>query len=165
MNKSFLFWMIAMLMLSVGMVGCSSSDDENIDETVNVSRGSNVMTMEEYKNIIIGEWQLFNCSGGYITINEDVEPGEVTLTFTKDGVVMINNIDDKKYHFPYSTGSYEYSFKEIVIPNKSKESRTVLVIDSNFLISDYDFYYNDDILILSPHGVACFYEYRLKKVE
>ena len=163
MKKSILFCMSALLMLSVSMISCSN-DDESIDEMTDVSRGDDVDALDKKQEDIMGEWQLVNCRGGYASINEDVEPGEITLTFNKDGVVMINNIDEKKYHFPYSTGSYEYTFKEMT-PYKSKESRTVLVIDSNFLISDYDFYYDDDMLILSPYEVVDFYDYRLKKVE
>ena len=163
MKKSVLLWMSAMLMLSVGMVGCSN-DEENIDETANVSRGSNVMTMEEYKKLIIGEWQLLNCRGGYLSINEDVEPGEVTLTFTKDGVVMINN-DKKKYHFPFLTGSYEYSFDERIPYNKLKEPSTILVIGDNPVFSDYYFSYDNGIILLSPFETMDGYDYRLKKVE
>ena len=43
MKKSFLLWMSAMLMLSVGMVSCSSDDDdENINETTDVNRSGDV---------------------------------------------------------------------------------------------------------------------------
>ena len=163
MKKSILFCMSALLMLSVSMISCSN-DDESIGEMTDVSRGDDVDALDKKQEDIMGKWQLVNCRGGYASINEDVEPGDVTLTITKEGVGMINNIEDKKYHFPYSTGSYEYTFKEMT-PYKSKESRTVLVIDSNFLISDYDFYYDDDMLILSPYEVVDFYDYRLKKVE
>ena len=150
MKKSFLLWMIAMLMLSVGMTGCSSDDD-----------GIDFESLDDNHKNIIGEWQLVNYYSTWV-LTTDVEPGEVTLTFNKNGVVRINN-NDNKYAFFHPTGSYEYYFKE-VMPDYAKEPRTILVIDSNFLISDYGFYYDNDLLILSDRAYDGF-NYRLKKVE
>ena len=153
MKKSFLLWMIAMLVLSVGMVGCSNDDD-----------GIDFESLDDNHKNIIGEWQLVNCQGGYCPINEDVEPGEVTVTFNKNGVMRIKyNDNDKRYHFPYSTGSYEYYFKD-VMPDYAKEPITILVIGDNPILSHYEFWYENGILLLSPYGSFDGINFRLKKV-
>ena len=143
MKKSILLWMSAMLMLSVGMMSCS--EDEALDEN--------------HKNII-GEWQLLNYRGGFSPINVDLEPGEVMVTFTKDGVVRVNG-KEGNYGFPLLTGTYNYSFEEKT-PYKAKESTTVLVISSS--INDYYFHFEDGMLLLSD-GVYDGFEYKFKKVE
>ena len=165
MKKSILFWMSAMLMLSVGMVGCSN-DEENIDETANISRGSNVMTMEEYKNVIIGKYQLQTYCTGWSPLTE-AEPDELTLELDKDGMVTVNAKDDK-FSFLFTTGTYRYTFKEVT-PIKGKESMTILEIGESPNQSQYSFLYNDyngdTMLRLWEYGVFDGLECNFKKVE
>ena len=161
MKKSILLWISAVLMLSVGMMSCSN-DDENTDETAGISRGGDVEALDENHKNILGEWQLLYYRGGNIAIQGTVEPGEVTATFTKDGVVKINN--DKNYPFPYATGSYEYSFEEMT-PYKANESRTVLVIGESTAFTQYTFVFDDGMLRLWQYDCYDGFDYTFKKVK
>ena len=169
MKKSILLWMSAVLMLSVGMMSCSNDDDDSTKETVDLNGGSsdavdNDGVIDENHKNIIGEWQLLNYHGGcYATVHMSFEPGEVTVTFAKDGVVTING-KEGYYGFPVLTGTYNYSFEE-VIPYKAKEPITLLAISPYSIIEYYYFHFENGTLVLSDYGCSGPYEYNFKKVK
>ena len=58
---------------------------------------------------LIGEWGLFNFSGGFEGLNEDVDSGKVVLNFTESEVavdVLTEGI------FPFLSGTYEYQLSK-----------------------------------------------------
>ena len=162
MNKSILLWMIAMLMLSVGMTGCSSSDDDGIDfESLD----------DNHKNII-GEWQLMYYEGGHDN-HMQLDPGDVTLTFTDKAVKIKGYVDNENVHysFPLRSGNYKYYFKDVTY-GKKKELTTYLVAGvgdnpDNF-VWWYYFSFENGWLILTDDAYPYSgmpYTYKLKKVE
>ena len=106
-----------MLMLSVGMTGCSNDDDSIDFESLD----------DNHKNII-GEWQLLYYEGGYENYMQ-LDPGEVTLTFTDEAVKVKGYMDNENVHysFPVRSGNFKYYFKEMTI-GKAKEQITYLMV-------------------------------------
>ena len=165
MKKGILFWMGTLLMLSFGMISCSN-DEENIDETANISRGNDVDALDKKQENIMGKWQLQTYYTGW-TPTMEAEPDELTLEFDKDGMVTVNAKDDK-FSFLFTTGTYRYTFKEVT-PIKGKESMTILEIGESPNQSQYSFLYNDyngdTMLRLWEYGVFDGLECNFKKVE
>ena len=165
MKKSILFWISALLMLSVGTISCSN-DDESTDETTDVSRGNDVDALDKKQENIIGKWQLQSYYTGWKPLTE-AEPDELTLEFDKDGMVTVNAKDDK-FSFLFTTGTYRYTFKEVT-PIKGKESMTILEIGESpnqvqYSFSYYD-YNGDTMLKIWMYDFFDGLECNFKKVE
>ena len=168
MKKSFLLWMSAMLMLSVGMVSCSSDDDdENINETTDVNRSGDVEVLDENHKFIVGEWQLRNYYSGWGISNAEADPSKLTLTFNKDGKVTIN-VNDEILSSLFPTGTFKYSFEEKTLI-KGKEPIPALVIGESpyeylysFIYSEYE---GDELLRLWEYCAYDGLECNFKKVK
>lgn len=156
MKKSILFCMSALLMLSVGMTGCSSDDD-----------GIDYESLDDNHKNIIGEWQLLYYKNG---LNyRQLDSGEVTLTFTKNEIVKVKgaNAENEYNFFPIQSGCFKYYFEEVTL-GKAKEPITYLMVDksSGDFTSKYNFSFEDGWLVLWDIDIYDGgYEYRLKKVE
>ena len=147
MKKNFLLWIGIMLMMAVGMSSCSSDDE--IEPFGDKSGES-----------IIGTWQLLNYSGGFTGRSVDINSGEITFTFTKDGKVNIINKGEE--HFPFPTGSFNYSFVTNDRSIFTGEKETALFIDRG--ICQYlHFTYCEGILYLSEEMYDG-YCYALRKI-
>ena len=157
MKKNCILWMFAMLMLAVGMSSCSSDNDEieSFDDNPSEDIYSN-----DSINSVIGTWQLLNYSGGFSGQNVDVNPGEITLTFTKDGIVKVLNKGKETFLFP--TGTFNYYFRTIDRSIFTGEKDTALYIDGGN-IHLLHFTYGEGMLYLAEE---CFdgFCYALRKI-
>lgn len=152
MKKNYLLWMSVVLMMVVGMSSCSKDDEiESFDD--NYSKG--VISNES----IIGTWQLLNFNGGFSGKSVDVNPGEITFTFTKEGKVYIINKGGE--HIPFPTGTFNYSFVTIDRSIFTGEKETALFIDEG-RCQYFHFVYSEGILYLSEEMYDG-YCYALKK--
>jgi len=153
MKKNYLLWMSVVLMMVVGMSSCSKDDEiESFDD--NHSEG--VISNES----IIGTWQLLNYNGGFSGKSVDVNPGEITFTFTKDG--MVNIINKGGEHVPFPTGTFNYSFVTNDRSIFTGEKETALFIDGG-ICQHFHFAYSEGILYLAEEMYDG-YCYALKKI-
>ena len=145
MNKKLVMMMCFLLMII--SAGCSSDDEiEPFDDNPSES--------------IIGTWQLLNYNGGFSGKSVDINFGEITFTFTKDGKVNIINKGEE--HFPFPTGSFSYSFVTNDRSIFTGEKETALFIDRG--ICQYlHFTYSEGILYLSEEMYDG-YCYALRKI-
>ena len=115
MKKSFIFWMGVALMLAVSMSGCSSDDDS-------VGGFGN-----NDKENFIGTWHLLSSMGGW-SPKVEYSPGEITVTFTRNGEMKV--INNRESQHPFPTATYKYSFVDIENSICSGKPETVLSIDN-----------------------------------
>ena len=121
------------------LAGCSSDDKiESFED--NFSEG--VISAES----IIGTWQLMNYSGGFSGESVDVNPGEITFTFTKNG--KVNVINKGGEHFPFPTGTFNYAFVTNDCSIFTGEKETALFIDGG-IRKHFHFTYSEGILYLA----------------
>ncbi|SEK37241.1 hypothetical protein SAMN04487910_0369 [Aquimarina amphilecti] len=82
------------VLLSIVLLGCSSDDDNNAQEST-----------------IAGAWNLVNVSGGVTGVDEDIEKGAIVWDFNETtGMVTINNtITDASFNVLLDSGTYTYS--------------------------------------------------------
>ena len=102
-------------------------------------------TFDNYREDIIGTWQLVCSSGGW-TPRVNYEPGEITLTFKGNGEVEVVNKRENSGTFP--SGTYDYSFVTIERSIFTGEPETVMLLDLGY----YSFNYEDGLLHLSEQA-------------
>ena len=145
MKKNSILWMFAVL--TILLAGCSSDDEiEPFDDKSSES--------------IIGTWQLLNYNGGFSGKSVDINLGEITFTFTKDGKVNIINKGEE--HFPFPTGSFNYSFVTNDRSIFTGEKETALFIDGG-ICQYFHFTYSEGILYLAEEMYDG-YCYALRKI-
>ena len=114
MKKSVYFWLCALVLTMAGLSGCSNDDDKFKD--------------------VVGTWYLVSYGNGWGGI-KTYDEGEITVTFTSDGVVRIVNTREDQQPLP--TGTRNYSFKKIGQSIYTGESKPGITFDGNFVYS-YD---------------------------
>ena len=150
MKKNFLLWMGVVLIMVIGMSSCSSDDGiESFDH--NVSEG--VISSEN----IIGTWQLLKYSGGLFGRSVDINPGEITFTFTKDG--KVNIINKRREQYPFATCTCNYSFVTNDRSIFTGEKETALSIGGGI----FHYTYSEGMLCLAEEMYDG-YCYALKKI-
>ena len=102
------------LLILVGLCNCSKDDDYSY-----VTEFSN----NNDKENLIGTWHILNYGNGW-GMKEDYEAGEVTVTFTKNGEMLVINKREDQHPFP--TGTLTYSFVDIERSIFTGESRTCI---------------------------------------
>lgn len=107
--------MMMSVLLSLGMLCACSSDDDNFKD-------------------IFGTWYLVSYGNGWGGIRT-YDEGEITVTFTSDGVVRI--VNTREDQLPLPTGTRTYSFKKIGKSIYTGESKPGITFDGNFVYS-YD---------------------------
>ena len=146
MMKNKVLWICALLMI-IGISSCSNDDG--------------VVSSDNDGKNIIGTWLLVSSSGGWAP-EVEYEPGEITLTFTGDGKVKVDN--RREGYYPFTPGIYNYSFEQIERSIFSGEPETVLLIEGSSSLSNYySLTYEKDLLHLSEQAYdgMC---YTLKKI-
>ena len=138
MKKSFLLFVGALLM-TIGMSSCSSSSSDDYDYVGEFDGNE--------KENFIGTWHVVKCWNGWGD-NVEFNSGEITVTFTKDGEMIVQNNRGEDY--PFNTGEYNYSFKEFDRSIFAEGSITAFVISRGDLIDSYYFYrFDEGMLYLS----------------
>ncbi|MBQ8948621.1 MAG: hypothetical protein IJV25_05025 [Prevotella sp.] len=113
MKKSIFLWLITLVLMITGLSSCSN-DDGFSD--------------------IIGTWYLVSYNNGWGDIST-FDEGEITVTFTSDGVVrIVNNREDQS---PLPTGTRTYSFKEVGQSIYTGESKPGITFDG-YLVYSFD---------------------------
>lgn len=79
------------------------------------------------KEDLIGTWHLLSSMGGW-SPRVDYSPGEITVTFTRNGEMKVVNKREGQQPFP--TATYKYSFVEIEKSIFTGKPETVLSIDN-----------------------------------
>ena len=123
MKKSFLLWMIAMLMLSVGMTGCSSDDETDSSDN------------------LFGTWELQKSMTG---IDDNmITKGETVIKFQEDGALLITSKSSYEwdaYFLP--TGNYKY-----------KITSNNIVISGEDCLGSFEYQMDNNILELHSIGM------------
>lgn len=137
MKKSYL--LLGMLMLTIGLGSCSSDDDDYVD----------VLSDSNIQKDIVGTWHLVFYGNGWGS-KEEYNPGEVTITFTKDGEMKVISHRKENNPFPFQTGTYQYTFVEYEHSIFSEGLTTSLVIGTgSYLDGYYHYSFEEGMLYLS----------------
>ena len=147
MKKKNLFWVGMLLLMLAGASSCNKDDDYN--SVLELSDYNNVQEFNDNnKENFIGTWHVLHHSSGW-GINDDYDSGEVTVTFTKNGEMIVDNKRDDQRPFP--TGTLTYTFVDIEQSIFTGEPRTCIYL--NFLsVSAYSYTFDKGFLYLSQEA-------------